>query len=86
MVEVVRQADVDPASGRACERPDDGLRECVGKAQVVDRDVERPLCGSDPVGERARCLLRRLPAVGERPDFYVAAFARCAALCARFAV
>ena len=85
MVEVVgepyRHAPVD----RGRQRPHHGLRERVGKAQVVDRDVERALRGSDPIGERTRRLLRRLPAVGERADLYVAAFVRCAALYARFA-
>jgi hypothetical protein len=39
----------------------------------------------EEVCERVCDLLRRLAAVGERPDLYLAAFARCSALYARFA-
>ena len=85
MVEVVREPHRDTAVGGAGERSDHRLRKRIGQPEVVDRDLERALRCPDPIGEGARCLLRRLPAVGERPDLYVAAFARCAALCARFA-
>jgi hypothetical protein len=85
MVEVVREAHRDAAAGGAGERLDHRLRERVGQPQVVDRDLEGSLRRSDPIGERVRCLRRRLPAVGERPDVYLAAFARCSALYARFA-
>jgi len=54
---------------------------------VVDRDLERVLGRSDEVRERVRGLFGGLAAVDERADVYCAVFAaRCAALCARFAV
>jgi hypothetical protein len=85
VVDVVREADGDAALGRAGERSLDDLREVVGEVEVVDRDLERVLRGRDEVGEGVGRLLGRLGAVGERPDVDQNAFARCAALCARFA-
>jgi hypothetical protein len=85
VVAVVREPHADAAVRRIGERAHDRRHERLGEPQVVDRDLERALRGPDPVGERLRRLLRRLSAVGERADVYLAAFARSSALCARFA-
>jgi hypothetical protein len=85
LVEVVREADRDAAVDRAGERAFERARERIGKTQVVDRDVETLLRLREPVGEEARGVFRRLAAVGKRVNVYRAAFARSAALCARFA-
>jgi hypothetical protein len=85
MVEVVGEPDVDAAFRGADERVPDDRLEWIRQADVVDRDFERLLCRRDEAGERVRDVLRRLAAVGERPDLYRAAFARCSALYARFA-
>ena len=80
MVEVVGEPDVDAARGGAFQRIADDRRERIGQPDVVDRDLERVLRGRDEVGERVCGLFRRLAAVGERPELYRAAFARCSAL------
>ncbi len=80
MVEVVGEPDVDTARSRADERvPDDGLQR-IRQPEGVDRDLERFLGRREETGERVRNVLRRLAAVGERPELYRAAFARCSAL------
>ena len=68
MVLVEGEPDGDASSGRVLERPGDQPLRLIRKTEVVDGDVERPLCGGDEVGERARDLEWRLPAVGECPD------------------
>jgi hypothetical protein len=80
MVEVVGEADVDAPRGGGGERINDDRRERVRQPDVVDRDLERALRRRDEVGERVRGLFRRLAAIGERPELYRAAFARCSAL------
>ncbi len=80
MVEVVGEPDVDPSLGRAFQRIDDDRLEWIGQPDVVDRDLERPLRRGDEVGKRVCGLFRRLAAVGESPELYRAAFARCSAL------
>jgi hypothetical protein len=85
LVDVVCEADGDPAVGGREERALDRAGERIGEPQVVDRDVERLLRLREPVGEQAGDLLRLLAAVCERADVYRAAFARSSALCARFA-
>jgi hypothetical protein len=85
LVDVVREADRDAAGRSGGQRALDDRRERVRQPKVVDRDVERVLRGAEPVGERVGRLLRRLAAVGEGAKLYAFAFARIAALCARFA-
>ena len=85
MVDVVGEPDLDPARGGVDEGALDDRCERVRQPEVVDRDLERLLGGRDEAGERVGDVLRRLAAVGERPDLYLAAFARCSALYARFA-
>jgi hypothetical protein len=85
MVEVVGQPDVDAALGRAGQGVGDDRRQRIGQPDVVDGDFERPLRRRNEVGERVCGLFRRLAAVGESPDLYRAAFARCSAFRARFA-
>ncbi len=80
MVEVVGEPDGDPSRGRAFQRIDDDRRKWIGQPDVIDRDLERPLRGGDEIGECVCGLFRRLPAVGESPELYRAAFARCSAL------
>jgi hypothetical protein len=80
VVEVVDETDGDSAGGRVGERAADDRRQVVGEADVVDRDLERPLRLREPVGERACDLLGLLAAVGQRADVD-----RSDALCARFA-
>lgn len=69
MVDVVRKPDGDAALVRGAQRAADRRREIVGQVEVVDRDVERVLRGTDEVGERLRGLGGRLAAVGQRADF-----------------
>ena len=80
MVEVVGQPDLDAARGGAFQGIADNRRQRIGQPDVVNGDLERVLRGRDEVGERMCSLFRRLAAVGERPDLYLAAFARCSAL------
>jgi len=80
MVDVVGEPDLDPARGGVDERALDDRREGIRQPEVVDRDLERLLGRRDEAGERVRDVLRRLAAVGERPDLYRAALARCSAL------
>jgi hypothetical protein len=80
MVEVVGEPDVDAPCGCAGQGIADDRRQRIGQPDVVDRDLERVLRGRDEVGECVCGLFRRLTAVGERPDLYRAAFARCSAL------
>ena len=80
MVEVVGEPDVDAPCGGGRQRTADDRRERVRQPDVVDRDLERALRGGDEVGECVRGLFRGLAAVGESPDLYRAAFARCSAL------
>jgi hypothetical protein len=80
MVEVVGEPDVDAACGRRGQRIDDDRRQRIRQPNVVDRDLERALRRRDEVGECVRGLFRRLTAVGESPDLYRTAFARCSAL------
>jgi hypothetical protein len=80
MVEVVGQPDVDAARGGASQGIADDRCERIRQPNVVNRDLERVLRRRDEVGECVRGLFRRLTAVGERPDLYRSAFARCSAL------
>jgi hypothetical protein len=80
MVEVVGEPNFDAACGSACQGTADDRRQRIGKPDVIDRDLERVLRCRDEVGERVCGLFRRLPAVGESPDLYRTAFARCSAL------
>ena len=85
-VDVVGEADGDPARGGPGQRVADDRADGVGKVDVVDRDLERVLRLRDEVGERVRRVLGGLAAVGERADVYRAVFAaRCAALYSRLA-
>jgi hypothetical protein len=85
-VDVVGEADGDPARCRTGQRVADDRADGVGKIDVVDRDLERVLRLRDEVGERVRGVLGGLAAVGERADVYRAVFAaRCAALYSRLA-
>ena len=85
MVDVVREADGDAAFGGTDQRVLDDLGDRRGEAQVVEREVERPLRGSEELGDCVRDLVRGLAAVAERARLDQDAAARCAALCARFA-
>ena len=69
MVDVVGEPHGDAARVRVAQGAADDGDEVVGKMQVVDRDVERVLRGSDEAGERVRGVDGRLAAVGQRPDF-----------------
>jgi hypothetical protein len=84
-VDVVREADGDTALGRGGEGALDRPGQAVREVEVVDRDLERPLGCRDELGERLRRPLGRLAAVDERRELDQDAFARMAALCARFA-
>jgi hypothetical protein len=68
MVDVVGQPDRNAALGRTREGAADDLLQVVRQPDVVDRDLERAARRGDPVGELASDLLRRLAAVGERPE------------------
>jgi hypothetical protein len=68
MVDVVREADRDSALGGRRQRAVHDRLERLGKADVVDRDLERALRRREELGERVRGPLRRLPAVGECAD------------------
>ena len=68
MVDVVDEADRDPALLRREER---GQHEGAGvglEADVVDRDVEALLRAAEKRGELARDLGRCLAAVAQRPQ------------------
>jgi hypothetical protein len=80
VIDVVGEPDLDAARGRVGQRAVDDQLEWVGQPDVVDCDFERLLRRRDEVGERVCGVLGRLAAVGERPDLYRAAFARCSAL------
>jgi hypothetical protein len=80
MVEVVGQPHVDAARGGALQGIAYDRRQRIRQPDVVDGDLERVLRGRDEIGEGVCGLFRRLAAVGERPDLYLAAFARCSAL------
>ena len=80
MVDVVGEPDLDPARGGVDERALDNRREGIRQPNVVDRDFERALRRGDEVGECVCGRFRRLAAVGQRPDLYRTAFARCSAL------
>jgi hypothetical protein len=85
VVDVVRETDRDAALRCGDERALDDLPQVVREVEIVDRDLERLLRTADEVRERVRRALRGLRAVGERVDVDQDAFARIAALCARFA-
>jgi hypothetical protein len=85
VIDVVREADRDPAPGRRRERTLDDPREVVGEVEVVDRDLERPLRGCEEVRQRRRRPLGRLRAVGQRVELDQEALALQAALWIRFA-
>jgi hypothetical protein len=78
VVEVVGEPYGDAALRGSGEGVLDDGRELIGEPDVVDGDLEGALRGADPVGERVRCLLCALAAVGERAKLYRAAL--CAAL------
>jgi hypothetical protein len=80
MLEVVGQPDVHAARGGGFQCVADDRGQRIGQPDVVDRDLEGVLRGRDEVGERVCGLFRRLTAVGESPDLYRTAFARCSAL------
>jgi hypothetical protein len=80
MVDVVQEPHGDAALARSDKRTSHDRREWIRQAQVVDRDLERPLRRGDVVRENVCDPLRRLAAVGECVDLYCAAFARCSAL------
>jgi hypothetical protein len=68
MVDVVGESHVDATRGRARHRVANDRRDRVGQTDVVDRDLQRAVRRRDPLCERARDLLRRLAAVGERTE------------------
>jgi hypothetical protein len=88
LVEVVREANVHAARGRAGQCIDEDRADRIGQADVVDRDLERVLRLRDPIGEGVRDLVGGLPTVDERAELDQGAdalAARIAALCARLA-
>jgi hypothetical protein len=86
VVEVVREPHLDAAGGGVLECLDEYRADGIRQPDVVDRDLERVLCGRDPVGENSDDLLGSLAPVGEGANFDQEALAaRIAALCARLA-
>jgi hypothetical protein len=85
VVLVEREPDGHALSLRVLDCAGDEPLGLVGEAEVVDRDLERPLRGGDEVGERVRDLDRRLTAVGERAELDQPACDFMRALYARFA-
>jgi hypothetical protein len=69
MVDVVGEAHGDAAIGRFGEGALDDRCQRVRQPDVVHRDLERAAGRRDPVGELMSDLLRRLTAVGERPEY-----------------
>jgi hypothetical protein len=68
VVDVVGEANGDPALACALERAADDLRARVVEPDVVERQVERVLGRVDEVRDRLRDLGRGLPAVRQGPD------------------
>ena len=67
-VEVVEQADVDPAPRRLAQRPGDDLAGGIGQADVVEGELERLAGAEHEPGHRLGHILGPLAAVGERMD------------------
>jgi hypothetical protein len=80
VVDVVGEPDRDAARECGLERFANDCFERIREPDVVDRNLERALRRRDEVGKQTRDLLRRLAAVGERPELYRVALARCSAL------
>jgi hypothetical protein len=68
VADVVDHPHGDSALRRVLDRAADDRRGLRRKMEVVLRDVERPLRGSDELLDLAGDLDRRLAAVGERAN------------------
>ncbi len=85
MIDVVGEPDGDAALGRGGERALDAVGDRAAEADVVERQVERPLGRGEERVELVRDVGRRLAAVGQRPELDQARLAFSEALYARLA-
>jgi hypothetical protein len=69
VIDVVGESYRDAARVCCAERAADDLEEVRRQVQVVDGDVERPLCCAEERGQYVRGLRGRLAAVDQRADF-----------------